>query len=219
MQLVLLGPPGSGKGTLAVDLIRLYHLPYISTGDIFRKNIKEKTPLGNQAAQYLSSGGLVPDEVTIAMVADYLAQPACAVGFMLDGFPRTINQAEALTAILETMNKPLSKVINLDASQETILVRLAGRRVCSKCSRVYNVNTMPSKIEGVCDTCGGQVIQRNDDHVETVLNRLETYRLQTEPLIEYYSKLGVLVTIDSNKSIEQILPAVTALLDPLKAQE
>jgi len=219
MQLILLGAPGSGKGTLAADLIKLYQIPHISTGDIFRKNIKENTPLGLEAKQYISSGGLVPDSVTIAMVADYLAQPDCANGFMLDGFPRTLPQAEALTAILAEKKLPLTAVLNLQAAEQTIIDRLAGRRVCNSCGRVYNVKSFPTKIEGVCDVCGGTVIQRDDDKPQTVLNRLETYKDQTAPLVGYYDGLGLLINVDSDSGVSASLEILKNALDKLIARE
>lgn len=219
MQLILLGPPGSGKGTLAADLIRLYQIPHLSTGDIFRKNIKENTPLGLEAKQYMSSGGLVPDSVTIAMVADYLAQPECANGFILDGFPRTLPQAEALTAILAEKKLPLTAVLNIQASEQTIIDRLAGRRVCTSCGQVYNVNGFPTKVEGICDKCGGTVIQRDDDKPQTVLNRLETYKNQTAPLVGYYAKLGKLINFSSDCGTKACLVNVKNELDNLIAQE
>lgn len=219
MQLILLGPPGSGKGTLAADLIRLYQIPHISTGDIFRKNIKENTPLGLEAKQYMSSGGLVPDSVTIAMVADYLAQPDCANGFMLDGFPRTLPQAEALTAILAEKKMTLTAVLNLQASEQTIIERLAGRRVCTNCGQVYNVKNFPTKVEGVCDICGGTVIQRDDDKPQTVLNRLETYKNQTAPLVGYYTNLGKLINVNSDNGVKACLDVVKDALDKLNARE
>lgn len=218
MQIVLLGPPGSGKGTLAADLTRIYNLPHISTGDIFRQNIREKSPLGLEASQYISSGALVPDEVTIAMVADRLSQPSCANGFMLDGFPRTVAQAEALTAILEKMNLPLTAVLNLEVAEQTIIDRLSGRRVCSVCGRSYNVVSIPSRVAGICDDCGGNLIQRDDDKPETIMSRLETYRRQTEPLIGYYRNLGLLVSIDNEGDVGSSNETVKAVLDQRAAK-
>lgn len=219
MHIVLLGAPGSGKGTLAADLVRFYGLPHISTGDIFRQNIKEKTPLGQTASQYINKGALVPDEVTIAMVADRLSHPSCAAGFMLDGFPRTVAQAEALAAILASMNKSLTAVINLDVKEQTIIDRLSCRRVCANCGRGYNIVSIPSKVEGICDVCGGKLVQRDDDKPETVIERLQTYRRQTEPLIDYYRQLGLLVTIDNEGDVGAINDTVRAALDERVAQQ
>jgi len=219
MQIVLLGPPGSGKGTLAADLISLYQLPHISTGDIFRQNIKEKTPLGLEAAKFINSGALVPDSVTIGMVADRLNQPDCMNGFMLDGFPRTCPQAEALTEMLAKRSQPLTAVINLDVSEETILERLSGRRICSKCGRGYNIHSMPSRVEGVCDDCQSPLIQRDDDKPQTVLNRLETYKNQTAPLVGYYNNLGKLINVDSDCGVKACLDIVKNALDTLIARE
>jgi adenylate kinase len=208
MQIVLLGAPGSGKGTMADDLVRFFKVPHISTGEIFRQNIKDKTPLGLAASQYISGGALVPDEVTISMVAERLAQPSCAGGFMLDGFPRTVAQAEALTAILSKLNLPLTVVINLDVMVETIIERLSSRRICSVCGRGYNTDSIPPKVEGICDVCGGALIQREDDKPATIQERLATYRRETEPLISYYSKLGLLVTIDNEGEVGSSLEIV-----------
>lgn len=217
MQIVLLGAPGSGKGTLAADLVRFYHLPHISTGDIFRQNIKSKTPLGLTASEYISKGELVPDEVTIAMVADRLEQPSCADGFMLDGFPRTVAQAEALSTILAAMGKALTVVLNLEVKEQTIIDRLSSRRVCANCGRGYNVVSIPPKVAGVCDDCGGTLIQREDDKPETIKNRLQTYRRQTEPLIGYYRQQGLLVTIDNEGVVGSTNDQVIAILDERSA--
>jgi len=218
MQIVLLGAPGSGKGTLAADLVKMYGLPHISTGDIFRQNIKGKTPLGLTASEYISKGELVPDEVTIAMVADRLAQPSCANGFMLDGFPRTVAQAEALTAILANLGQTLTAVLNLEVKEETIIERLSSRRVCADCGRGYNIVSIPSKVAGICDDCGGQLIQRDDDKPETIKNRLQTYRRQTEPLIGYYQEQGLLVTIDNEGEVGSTNDEVKAILDERSAK-
>jgi len=217
MQIVLLGAPGSGKGTLAADLVKMYGLPHISTGDIFRQNIKEKTPLGLTASEFISKGELVPDEVTIAMVADRLAQPSCANGFLLDGFPRTVAQAEALSAILSGMGNSLTAVLNLEVKEETVIERLSSRRVCASCGRGYNIVSLPSKVEGICDDCGGKLIQREDDKPETIMNRLQTYRRQTEPLISYYHQQGLLVNINNEGAVGSTNDEVKAILDKRSA--
>jgi adenylate kinase len=215
MQIVLLGAPGSGKGTLAVTLAEIYQLPHISTGDIFRQNIKDNTPLGLEARQYIDSGALVPDQVTIAMVANRLAHPSCAAGFILDGFPRTVAQAEALTAILAEKHMPLSAVLNLIVSEKSILERLSGRRLCTSCGRGYNIHSMPSKVDGLCDDCGGKLIQRDDDKPATVLERLATYNRQTAPLIGYYAGLGLLIEVNNEGAVNASTAFVQAALNSL----
>jgi adenylate kinase len=212
MQLILLGPPGSGKGTLAGDLARQYQIPHISTGDIFRQNIQAGTPLGQQASQYLSTGALVPDELTIALIEDRLGQSDCAGGFLLDGFPRTLPQAEALDRIMQHLNKSLTAVINLQVSDETIISRLSGRRLCSGCGRGYNLKSIPPRQEGICDVCGQSLIQRADDQAETVLKRLATYARQTEPLISHYRARRQLIDIDNEGSISACSAAVSRSL-------
>lgn len=204
---------------MAKDLVKVYGMPHISTGDIFRQNIREQTKLGQAASQYISNGELVPDEVTIAMVADRLSQPSCADGFMLDGFPRTVAQAEALTAMLDSMGISLTAVVNLEVKEQTVIDRLSGRRVCSVCGRGYNLESIPPKVEGICDDCGGALVLRDDDKPETVIHRLATYRRETEPLIEYYSQRGLLVTIDNEGDIGSSLDDVLAALDERVAQD
>jgi adenylate kinase len=213
MRLILLGPPGSGKGTLSEDLERIYQIPHISTGDIFRQNIRDDTPLGQEAAGYIKSGALVPDSLTIALVADRLDQPDCHVGFMLDGFPRTCPQAEALTDLLAKRNQPLTAVLNLIVSDETILHRLSGRRLCSNCGRSYNLWSMPPRVPGICDDCGSPLIQREDDKPETILQRLRTYDEMTQPLIGYYREKGILIDIDNEGAIGSSLDYVRQQLD------
>ncbi|MGI6333071.1 MAG: adenylate kinase [Saccharofermentanales bacterium] len=202
MNIVLLGPPGSGKGTLAADLIRLYNFEYVSTGDIFRHNIREKTPLGLNASEYIHAGQLVPDHVTIAMIADHLKPPRTGFGILFDGFPRTVVQAEALDRMLGQMQTALHMVINLVVSRETVVERLSNRRLCVSCGRGYNLVSLPSKVPGVCDQCGGVLIQRADDRPETVRTRLEHYRDLTKPLAAYYQEKKILVSIDNEGSIE-----------------
>jgi adenylate kinase len=213
MQLILLGPPGSGKGTLADDLARIYQIPHISTGDIFRQNIRDNTPLGQEAAAYIRSGTLVPDSLTIALVADRLSQDDCQTGFLLDGFPRTRPQAEALTDLLVKRSQPLTAVLNLNVADETILHRLSGRQLCSGCGRGYNTHSMPSRVAGICDDCGSPLIQREDDRPETVRQRLRTYYQQTQPLIGYYRQMDVLVDIDNEGSIGSSLEYALGVLD------
>ncbi len=212
MRLILLGAPGSGKGTMAADLVREFAIPHISTGDIFRQNIKDGTPLGRQADQYLQQGALVPDELTIAMVADRLKQADCQRGFLLDGFPRTVAQAEALDELLQKQNLRLDAVVELVVADESILERLSARRVCSACGRTYNLVSLPPREEGVCDACGGQLYQREDDRPETIRQRLANYYAQTQPLSEYYAVRGLLVRINNEGEVGSALPQVLEAL-------
>ncbi len=208
MQIVLLGPPGSGKGTMAQVMVEKYNLPHISTGDIFRQNIKDQTELGRKASAYIEKGALVPDEITIAMVQDRLSQESCRQGFILDGFPRTVPQARALTDMLDEMNCPLTVVLNVQVSKESIIERVSGRRICSNCGASFNTIYMPTKVEGICDICGGKLIQRKDDKPETVLKRFNTYEEQTAPLIDFYSDRGLIAHIDNEGEIGSALGAV-----------
>jgi adenylate kinase len=212
MQLILLGAPGSGKGTLAADLKSIYAIPHISTGDIFRKNISEKTELGIKAENYINNGQLVPDEITIEMVADRLSQVDCEQGFLLDGFPRTIPQADALAAILNDKGIKLTGVINVTISDELVLKRLTSRRVCSQCGASYNLISLPPEVNGICDKCGGQVVQRDDDHEETIKKRLETYHNQTKPLVDYYRNQNLIFDISNEGKPEDAVAAVKGLL-------
>ncbi|MDD2441243.1 MAG: adenylate kinase [Clostridiaceae bacterium] len=213
MQLILLGPPGSGKGTLAADLEQLYEIPHISTGDIFRRNIREKTALGQEAETYIDSGALVPDALTITMVADRLEQDDCKRGFLLDGFPRTIVQADALARLNALQDKPLTAVLNLIVRDETILKRLSGRRMCPRCGRGYNIHSQKPRAAGICDDCQVTLVQRADDKEETILKRLQTYKEQTEPLIAYYRERGLLIDADNEGTIEACFQTVRQLLD------
>ncbi len=204
VNLVLLGPPGAGKGTQAVGIAKKYDIPHISTGDIFRKNIKEKTALGQRAKAYMDKGELVPDELVIELVQDRLLQDDCKKGFLLDGFPRTVLQAESFDKFLESENMNLTKVINLDVEASELVKRLSGRRVCEACGASYHVQNIPTKVEGVCDECGGKVVQRADDTEETVLNRINVYDDSTKPLISYYEGKGNIVTLDGAAGLENV---------------
>lgn len=212
MRLILLGAPGSGKGTMAADLEAAFQIPHISTGDIFRQNIKDRTPLGQEADKYIKQGALVPDSVTIAMVADRLKQEDCKVGFMLDGFPRTVAQAEALGEILAQGHVKLNAVIELQVSDESILERLTSRRVCSTCGKTYNLDSLKPKLDGICDTCGGTLYQRDDDKEETIRKRLANYYNQTLPLSDYYQKLNLLIRINNEGEVGSALSTVLAAL-------
>lgn len=208
LRAVLLGPPGAGKGTQAVRLVEKYEIPHISTGDIFRKNIKEGTELGKKAQEYMNAGALVPDELVIDLVKDRLQQDDCKNGFLLDGFPRTIFQAEKLDEFLSESNLKMDIVINLKVEKEALIKRLTGRRVCKDCGASYHIVNIPPKKEGVCDICGGELIQRKDDNIETVENRINVYEEQTAPLIGYYKEAGSLVDFDGEASLDEVFDAI-----------
>ncbi len=199
MRAVLLGPPGVGKGTQAVKLVEKYGVPQISTGDIFRKNIKEGTELGKKAQEYMNAGQLVPDELVIDLVEDRLQQEDCANGYLLDGFPRTTFQAEQLDKFLEEHGQKLDAVLNFQASDETLLARLTGRRVCKKCGAGYHMINIPPKTEGICDRCGGELEQRKDDTLETAEKRIAVYKESTAPLIGYYTETGTIKNFNAEK--------------------
>ena len=213
MRLVFLGAPGAGKGTQAQRLAAQEQIPHISTGDILRESVKRGTPLGLQAKGYMDAGKLVPDEVVIGLVREKLTSPECARGYILDGFPRTVAQAEALDRILtETGSPGLDHVISFDVPQEEIVRRLSGRRSCSRCQTVYHIEHDPPKHEGVCDKCGGRLVQRADDKPETVLARLRVFDQQTRPLVEYYQKRGLLQRVDATGSIDQVYARLLAVV-------
>lgn len=208
LRAVLLGPPGAGKGTQAVRLVEKYEIPHISTGDIFRKNIKEGIELGKKAQEYMNAGALVPDELVVDLVKDRLQQDDCKNGFLLDGFPRTIFQAEKLDEFLSESNLKMDIVINLKVEKEALIKRLTGRRVCKDCGASYHIVNIPPKKEGVCDICGGELIQRKDDNIETVENRINVYEEQTAPLIGYYKEAGSLVDFDGEASLDEVFDAI-----------
>ena len=212
MRLILLGPPGAGKGTQAVRLVKHYGIPQISTGDILRKAVKDGTELGTLAKKYMDKGELVPDEVVIGIIRDRITEPDCEKGYILDGFPRTIAQAEALDEMLEKMGARIDHVVNISVADEEIIKRLTGRRTCSNCGAGYHVLFDPPKQEGICDKCGGKLIQRDDDKEETIRARLEVYRQQTEPLIKYYEAKQLLRTIPGEGSMEEIFNAILKAL-------
>lgn len=208
MRLILLGPPGAGKGTQASSIVTEYGITHISTGDIFRHNIKNETELGKKVKSYLDKGQLVPDELTIDLVWDRLSKDDCKKGFLLDGFPRTINQAEALQKGLEERGLKLDKVINIDVDKNILVKRLSGRRVCKNCGETYHIDNKPTLKDGVCDKCSGEVIQRADDNEKTVLDRIEVYEKQTFPLIDFYKNLGLILTVDGTLSIEDVFSQI-----------
>ncbi|MDO4383479.1 MAG: adenylate kinase [Eubacteriales bacterium] len=208
LRAVLLGPPGAGKGTQAVRLVEKYDIPHISTGDIFRKNIKEGTELGKKAQEYMNAGALVPDELVVDLVKDRLQQDDCKNGFLLDGFPRTIFQAEKLDEFLSETGQKMDIVINLKVEKEALIKRLTGRRVCKNCGASYHIVNVPPKKEGICDACGGELIQRKDDNLETVENRINVYEEQTAPLIGYYKEAGSLVDFNGEASLDEVFDAI-----------
>ena len=212
MKIILMGPPGAGKGTQAEKLVELYQIPHISTGDMFRKAQKDGTELGLKAKSYMDQGQLVPDEVTVGIVKERLAEADCKDGFLLDGFPRTVQQADALDGILEELGMALDRVINIEVDKSFLVDRLTGRRVCRTCGATFHVTNKAPKVEGVCDKCGGELYQRNDDTVETVSNRLDVYAAQTAPLIEYYQSKGIMSSIDGSKSMEDVLADIRTAL-------
>lgn len=204
MNLILLGPPGAGKGTQAKLISSNFNVPHISTGDIFRANISQNTELGIRAKQYMDKGLLVPDEVTIDIVKDRLTKDDCKNGFLLDGFPRTVKQAEALDEFLNDNGSVIDASILIDVPKENIFERMTGRRVCSKCGASYHIKFNPPKVEGKCDLCGSEVVQRKDDSEETVKERLDVYDKQTQPLVEYYKSKKVLKPVDGAQDINKV---------------
>ena len=212
MRLVLLGAPGAGKGTLAKQLSKALGVVHISTGDIFREEVAAGTELGKKAKSYMDRGALVPDEVVIGMVKQRLSRPDVNAGFILDGFPRTVPQAEALDKVLEESNQPLDAVLDIVVPEETVVRRLSGRRVCRQCGAIYHIDNMPTKQEGVCDKCGGEVYQRDDDQPEAIRQRLKVYAEATAPLTDYYRTKGLLRPVDGTGTPEEVLGAALALL-------
>lgn len=204
MKLILLGPPGAGKGTQASGIVKKYNIPHISTGDIFRKNIKEGTQLGLKAKGYMDKGLLVPDELVVEIVKDRLLEQDCKSGFLLDGFPRTVVQAQALNKVLTESNMNLDKVINIQVDKTVLVDRAVGRRICKKCGATFHIKYNPSKVDGKCDVCQSDLYQRADDNEETVSKRIQVYLDQTEPLIGYYTQKGIIITVDGQQSIDKV---------------
>jgi len=212
MKIIMLGAPGAGKGTQAKQIADKYSIPHISTGDIFRANLKEGTELGKKAKEYMDQGLLVPDELTCDLVMDRISQEDCKNGFVLDGFPRTIPQAEALDAALSKIGQKMDYAIDVDVPDDNIINRMSGRRACLNCGATYHIVSIPTKVEGVCDRCGNQVVLRDDDQPETVKKRLEVYHAQTQPLIDYYKKQDILKTVDGTQPMEQVFDAIVEIL-------
>lgn len=213
MKIIMLGAPGAGKGTQAKKIAAKYDIPHISTGDIFRANIKNGTELGNKAKTYMDQGLLVPDELVVDLVVDRIKAKDCMKGFILDGFPRTIPQAEALDYALNNQNEKIDYAINVDVPDENIIKRMSGRRACVGCGATYHLVYNPTKTEGVCDVCGEKLILRDDDKPETVQKRLDVYHEQTQPLIDYYNKKEVILTVDGTQDIDVVYDEITKVLD------
>ena len=213
MKIIMLGAPGAGKGTQAKKIAAKYEIPHISTGDIFRANIKNGTELGKKAKTYMDQGLLVPDELVVDLVVDRVNQDDCTKGYVLDGFPRTIPQAEALDAALEKMGQKIDYAIDVDVLDENIINRMSGRRACVDCGATYHIVYAPTKKENICDNCGGGLILRDDDKPETVKKRLDVYHEQTQPLIDYYTKAGALRTVDGTIDIDEVFAAIVKILE------
>jgi adenylate kinase len=213
MNLILLGPPGAGKGTQAELIIDKYGIPHISTGDIFRAAVKEGTTLGIKAKEFLESGRLVPDEIVVGIVAERLQQPDCNNGFLLDGFPRTVPQADALEEFLNGINKRVTAVINIEVDSAILMTRLTGRRVCRNCGAIYHIQNKREKSPGICDQCGGEIYQRDDDLPDTVQKRLQVYQNQTEPLISYYRGKGLLESFNGQEPVKVLFEKICQALE------
>jgi adenylate kinase len=216
MNLIFMGPPGAGKGTQAFKIVDTYNIPHISTGDMFRQAIKDETKLGMEAKSYMDQGLLVPDEVTVGLVKERLSQPDCEKGFLLDGFPRTVAQAESLDDILAELDKNIESVISIDVAEDKLIARLTGRRVCKSCGASYHVMFNPPKQEGVCDLCGGELYQRKDDNEESAKVRLNEYNTKTQPLFNYYSGKGLLTNIDGEQTPNEVFDSIKAVLGGLE---
>lgn len=212
MKIVMLGAPGAGKGTQAKRIAAKFSVPHISTGDIFRANIKNNTPLGEKAKSYMDKGELVPDELVIELIMDRFAQDDCVNGYVLDGFPRTIPQAEELDKALNGVNDKLDYAIDVDVPDDNIISRMSGRRACLNCGATYHIVHNPPKVENVCDTCNGELILRDDDKAETVKNRLDVYHTQTEPLLKYYTEKGILYTVDGTQDMDTVFDSICKIV-------
>lgn len=212
MKIVMLGAPGAGKGTQAEMLAKKYGIPHVSTGDIFRMNIKNGTELGMEAKKYMDQGLLVPDELTVRILLDRVAKEDCKKGYVLDGFPRNIPQANVLDDALSKLGDKIDYAINVDVPDENIIRRMSGRRACLACGATYHIEHVPPKKEGICDNCGQELVLRDDDKPETVKNRLQVYKEQTQPLIDFYTKKGVLHSVDGTKDMNEVFEAIVAIL-------
>ncbi len=212
MKIVMLGAPGAGKGTQAKKIAESFGVPHISTGDIFRANIKNNTELGKKAKVYMDKGELVPDELVVDLIMDRFSEPDCSNGYVLDGYPRTIPQAEALDSALKANNDSLDFAVNVDVPDEEIISRMSGRRACLKCGATYHTSFNPPKEEGVCDKCGEALVQREDDKEETVKNRLGVYHEQTEPLEKYYAEAGLLHNVDGTKNMDEVFDSIKIII-------
>ncbi|NHA43764.1 adenylate kinase [Staphylococcus schleiferi] len=216
MNIILMGLPGAGKGTQATEITKKYPIPHISTGDMFRKAIKDETELGKEAKSFMDRGELVPDEVTVGIVKERISEDDAKKGFLLDGFPRTIEQAEALNSILEELGRTIDAVVNIEVPEEELMNRLTGRRICEICGTTYHLVFNPPKVEGVCGLDGGKLYQREDDNPETVANRLKVNVKQSKPILDFYSKQGVLKNIDGSRNIDEVTADVINILESLK---
>ena len=212
MKIIMLGAPGAGKGTQAIMIAEKYGIPHVSTGDIFRANIKNNTPLGQEAKTYMDKGALVPDELTVKILLDRVAKDDCKNGYVLDGFPRTLVQADVLKDALNKLNDSIDYAINVDVPDENIIKRMSGRRACLKCGATYHIEHVPPKKEGICDNCGEALVLRDDDKPETVQKRLSVYHEQTQPLIEYYNKEGILKNVDGTQDMNKVFEDITKIL-------
>ena len=212
MKIIMLGAPGAGKGTQAKMIADKYNVPHISTGDIFRANIKNGTELGEKVQSYMNQGLLVPDELVVDLVVDRIQQDDCKNGYIMDGFPRTIPQAESLDSALSKLNEKVDYAINIEIPDENIIKRMSGRRACVSCGATYHVINVPTKVEGICDRCGGELILREDDKAETVKKRLDIYHVQTEPLIKFYEDKGILVEIDGTMDMNLVFDTIVGIL-------
>ena len=213
MKIIMLGAPGAGKGTQAKKIAEKYGIPHISTGDIFRANIKNQTELGMKAKAFMDQGALVPDELTLELIMDRFTNEDCKNGYVLDGFPRTIPQAEALTKALSDKQDAVDYAINVDVPDEAIVTRMSGRRACLACGGTYHVVFNPTKVEGICDACGGELVLRADDKPETVQKRLDVYHEQTQPLIDYYQNQNILKEVDGTLPLDEVFQAIIAILE------
>ena len=213
MRIILLGAPGAGKGTQSTRILAKYAIPYISTGDIFRKEVSKDTEFGMEVKRYIDRGLLVPDHITLEIVQERLSQDDCANGYLLDGFPRTIVQAEALAQLSSEINRPIDLVINVDVDESKLIDRISGRRMCKGCGASYHIKNLPPKVEGVCDVCGGELYIRKDDNVDALKVRLENYHDQTQPLIDFYANCGLIATVNGDSSLENVFKAITDVIE------